>query len=280
MAFSNYMLQSLFGVMMISMLIMRFARAEASAGRVNEVLDSVPTVTNPPLPIADFRAPRPGHVRPCPLPTTPESEPVLRDISFTAEPGKVVAILGATGSGKTSLVNLIPRFYDPTAGRVLIDGVDVREIDEATLRSAIAIALQESILFTGTIRDNIRYGRPDASDAEVERAARMAQAMEFISSLPDGLDAIVGQRGVNLSGGQKQRIAIARALIMEAPILILDDSTSAVDVATEARIQQALAAMCAKPASSSPSASARCSMPTRSWCSMPAASWPRAPTRS
>jgi len=169
-----------------------------------------------------------------------DSEPVLCEISFTAEPGQTVAILGATGSGKSSLVSLIPRFYDPTGGRVLIDGVDVREIDEAALRSTIAIALQESVLFTGSIHDNIRYGRPAASDAGIEAAARMAQARDFISELPGGFDAIVGQRGVNLSGGQKQRIAIARAFLLRAPILILDDSTSAVDVATEGRIQEAM----------------------------------------
>ncbi len=240
-AFYNYLLQSLMSIMFLSMLAMRFARAEASATRVNEVLDSVPTVTNPPLAIKDFR-PR-GRVQfdNVTFAYDADSEPVLREISFTAEPGQTVAILGATGSGKSSLVSLIPRFYDPTEGRVLIDGVDVREIDEQALRATIAVALQESVLFTGSIRDNIRYGRPTASDAEVETAARMAQAWEFVSELPDTFDAIVGQRGVNLSGGQKQRIAIARALMLRAPILILDDSTSAVDVATEARIQAAMA---------------------------------------
>ncbi|MDQ3657211.1 MAG: ABC transporter ATP-binding protein/permease, partial [Chloroflexota bacterium] len=240
-AFSNYLLQSLMSIMFLSMLAMRFARAEASASRVNEVLDSVPTVTNPPVAIEAFR-PR-GRVEfdNVTFAYDDDSEPVLREISFTAEPGQTVAILGATGSGKSSLISLIPRFYDPTEGRVLIDGIDVREIDERVLRSTIAVALQESVLFTGSIRDNIRYGRPAASDAEVERAARMAQAWEFISELPGGLDSIVGQRGVNLSGGQKQRIAIARALMLQAPILILDDSTSAVDVATEARIQAAMA---------------------------------------
>jgi ATP-binding cassette subfamily B protein len=240
-AFSNYLLQSLMSIMFLSMLAMRFARAEASATRVNEVLDSVPTVTNPPVAIEEFR-PR-GQVAfdKVTFAYDEDSEPVLRDVSFTAEPGQTVAILGATGSGKSSLVSLIPRFYDPTEGRVLIDGVDVREINEQVLRSTIAVALQESVLFTGSIRDNIRYGRPTASDAEVEQAARMAQAWEFISELPGQLDSIVGQRGVNLSGGQKQRIAIARALMLRAPVLILDDSTSAVDVATEARIQAAMA---------------------------------------
>lgn len=242
-AFSNYMLQSLFGIMMVAMLIMRFARAEASAGRVNEVLDSEPIISSPPTPISSARPVGRIDFENVSFSFEDDDEglPVLQNISFTAEAGREVAILGATGSGKTALVNLIPRFHDVTAGRVLIDGIDVREYDEVSLRSMVAIALQESILFSGSVRQNIRYGRPTATDAEVEQAARMAQAWDFISALPGGLDAMIGQRGVNLSGGQKQRLAIARALIMQAPILILDDSTSAVDVATEARIQQALA---------------------------------------
>jgi ATP-binding cassette subfamily B protein len=152
-----------------------------------------------------------------------------------------VALLGATGSGKSSLVALIPRFYDVNSGRVTIDGVDVRDVDQVALRRHIGVALQESVLFSGTVRDNIRYGRPTASDDEVIAAAKMAQAHPFITTFPDGYDSIVGQRGVNLSGGQKQRIAIARALLPDPAILILDDSTSAVDVETEARIQEALA---------------------------------------
>jgi ATP-binding cassette subfamily B protein len=240
-AFSNYLLQSLFGIMMVSMILMRFARAEASAGRVNEVLDSEPVIVPAPIPIESAR--RQGRIEfdDVSFAYEEDGEPVLRNISFVAEPGQEVAILGATGSGKTSLVNLIPRFYDATSGRVLIDGVNVRDYDPDTLRSLVAMALQESVLFSGTVRDNIRYGRPEATNEEVEEAARMAQAWEFISALPEGLDSLIGQRGVNLSGGQKQRLAIARALLMESPILILDDSTSAVDVATEARIQQALA---------------------------------------
>jgi ATP-binding cassette subfamily B protein len=240
-AFINYLLQSLFALLMVSMLVIRFSRAEASAERVQEVLRSTPDISPAASPATGF-APkgrvafdhvsfRYGH----------DTDPVLRDVSFVAKPGSVVAILGATGSGKSTLVGLIPRFYDVTEGRVLIDGVDVRDLDETTLRNTVAIALQESVLFSGTIRDNIRYGRPEATDEEVFAAARMAQAHPFISELPDGYDAKVGQRGVNLSGGQKQRIAIARALIMRAPVLILDDSTSAVDVATERRIQEALA---------------------------------------
>ncbi len=151
-----------------------------------------------------------------------------------------MALLGTTGAGKTSLVNLIPRFYDVSAGRVTVDGVDVRELEQKALRRSIGIALQETVLFSGTIRDNIRYGRPDATEAAVIAAAQAAQAHEFILGLPDGYDTVVGQRGVNLSGGQKQRIAIARALLIDPAVLILDDSTSAVDVETEARIQDAL----------------------------------------
>lgn len=242
-AFINYLLQSLFALMMVSMLVVRFTRAEASAERVQEVLQSTPVIVQPVAPHPAFRPRGEVEFQHVTFHFEEDAAPVLEDVSFVAEAGSVLAILGATGSGKSSLVGLIPRFYDPNEGRVLIDGVDVREIDETTLRDSIAIALQESVLFSGTIRDNIRFGRPGATDQEVERAARMAQAEVFIGELPEGYDAIVGQRGVNLSGGQKQRLAIARALIREAPILILDDSTSAVDVATEARIQEALATL-------------------------------------
>ena len=168
---------------------------------------------------------------------------VLKGVSFTAEPGQTVAILGTTGAGKSSLVHLIPRFYDVKSGRVTIDGIDVRELDQETLRRRIGIALQEVVLFSGNIRDNIRYGRPEATDEEVIAAAKAAQAHEFILSFPEGYDTQLGQRGVNLSGGQKQRIAIARALLLEPSILILDDSTSAVDVETESKIQEALEAI-------------------------------------
>ncbi len=166
--------------------------------------------------------------------------PVLNDINLVAEPGQTVAILGATGSGKSSLIHLIPRFYDVEAGRVTLDGVDVRDLPLDALRAQIGIALQETVLFSGTIGDNIRYGRPDATDEEVIAAAKAAQAHDFITAFPDGYDTLVGQRGVNLSGGQKQRIAIARALLVQPKVLILDDSTSAVDVETEAKIEAAL----------------------------------------
>jgi ATP-binding cassette subfamily B protein len=169
--------------------------------------------------------------------------PVLKGVSFTAEPGQTVALLGTTGAGKSSLVHLIPRFYDVDAGRVTLDGIDVRDLDQDDLRRLIGVALQETVLFSGTIRDNIRYGRPEAGEEEVMAAAKAAQAHDFIISLPDGYDTLLGQRGVNLSGGQKQRLAIARALLLKPAVLILDDSTSAVDVETESRIQDALEAI-------------------------------------
>ncbi len=170
-AFTNYLVQSLFALMMTSMLVVRFSRAEASAERISEVLSSTPDIVPPANPVRELTGRGDVVFDNVTFRYNGDSAPVLRDISFTAESGQVIAILGATGSGKSTLVNLIPRFYDITEGRILIDGVDVREIDETTLRKAIAIALQESILFTGTIRDNIRFGRPDATDDEVQEAA-------------------------------------------------------------------------------------------------------------
>jgi ATP-binding cassette subfamily B multidrug efflux pump len=241
-AFINYLTRTLMSLVMVSMLIMRVSRAEASAERILEVMGSEPQVKNKPDALrafdpqgrvafenVSFSYNGDGH------------DAVLKNLDFVAEPGQTVALLGATGSGKTSLIHLIPRFYDVSSGRVTIDGVDIRDIDERTLRDKIGIALQESVLFSGTIADNIRYGRPDASDEEVMRVAQMAQAHDFIVGLPDGYDTVVGQRGVNLSGGQKQRIAIARALLTQPAVLILDDTTSAVDVETEGKIQDALA---------------------------------------
>ncbi len=271
-AFVNYLTRTLMSLMMVSMLVMMTARAQASAERIQEVLGSVPEVEDKADAVTAF-APR-GRVAfenvtfsynsaplrrlQTDLKTGRFSEdkgspglesahkssqgfpPVLKDINFVAEPGQTVAILGATGSGKSSLIHLIPRFYDVTGGRVTIDGVDVRDIEKEALRRNVGIALQESVLFSGTIRDNIRYGRPDAADEEVIAAAQAAQAHQFISEFPDGYDTVVGQRGVNLSGGQKQRVAIARALLIRPAVLILDDSTSSVDVETETRIQDAL----------------------------------------
>ncbi|MBN1138030.1 MAG: ABC transporter ATP-binding protein [Anaerolineae bacterium] len=241
MAFVNYLLTTLFSLMMLSMLLIRLFRAIASADRIQEVLDSRPEIDGPANPVS-AAVPK-GRVAFEHVTFSYDGnagEPVLCDVSFSVEPGQTVAILGATGSGKSSLVHLIPRFYDVTSGRVTIDGVDVRDLDKAALRKQVGIALQESVLFSGAIRDSIRYGRPDASDEEVIAAAQAAQAHEFIAQFPHGYDTVLGQRGVNVSGGQKQRIAIARALLTRPAVLILDDSTSSVDVETEARIQDAL----------------------------------------
>ena len=238
-AFVNYLRQALMSLMMVSMLMIRISRAQASGRRVVDVLASEAEVQDRPGAL--------GHFSPQGRVAFEHvtfgyngGEPVLQDISFVAEPGQTVALLGATGSGKSSLINLIPRFYDVDSGRVTIDGIDVRDIPQADLRAAIGVALQDTVLFSGTIYDNILQGRDGATAAEITAAARAAQAHDFITALPDGYDTQLGQRGVNLSGGQKQRLAIARALVRQPVILILDDSTSAVDVETESKIQAAL----------------------------------------
>ncbi|MFO7917275.1 MAG: ABC transporter ATP-binding protein [Anaerolineae bacterium] len=258
-SFTSYLIRTLISLVMVSMIVLQISRAQASAERIAGVLTTDPDVQNKPGALSDF-APEgrvvfedvrfsynggkesgtPSSEEPLADDPSRDGDEVLKDISFVAEPGQTVALLGNTGAGKSSLVHLIPRFYDVDAGQVKIDGVDVRDVDKDTLRRNIGIVLQETVLFSGTIRDNIRYGRPDASHEEVVAAAKMAQAHDFITSFPDGYDTVLGQRGVNLSGGQKQRIAIARALLMDPRILILDDSTSSVDVETEAKIQEAL----------------------------------------
>ncbi|MFD1957847.1 ABC transporter ATP-binding protein [Paenibacillus thailandensis] len=241
-AFINYVTQVLFSVSSVAMLLVRFSTAKVSADRILEVMHTEPEIADSPEARTD--AYRAGEVTFDRVTFSYSGDPrdaVLSDIRFTARPGQTVAIIGATGSGKSSLVGLIPRLYDVTAGRVLIDGTDVRDYELDSLRRRIGIVLQETILFTGTIRDNIRYGRPDAGDEEVIAAAKAAEAHSFIAAMPDGYETKLGQRGVNLSGGQKQRIAIARALLLQPSILILDDSTSAVDMGTESRIRAALA---------------------------------------
>lgn len=243
-AFINYLFSTMFPLLMLSMMAGQIAAASASSTRIMEVLDAEPKVKDKPDAILlDVIQGRVEFKNVSFSYRNDEGDPVLSDISFTAEPGEKVALLGRTGSGKSSLINLIPRFYDTMKGHVTIDGVDVRDIKMSNLRSHIGISLQEAILFSGTIRDNIRYGDPDATDEEVIKVAKTAQAHEFITSLPMGYDTMVGQRGVNLSGGQKQRLAIARALLMKPKILILDDSTSSVDVETEAEIENALDAL-------------------------------------
>ena len=243
-AFTNYLMTTMTPLVMMTQLSQTWANGIASAIRVNEVLDMVPDVQD--LPDAQALPENaPGKVvfdNVCFHYNGTSDEPVLRQVNLVAEPGKTIAILGATGSGKSSLVNLIPRLYDVSGGRVTIDGLDIRQMEQASLLEHIGLVPQESVLFTGTVRDNIRYGRPDATEEEVVAAAKAAQAHEFIMEQPGGYDAHVEQRGMNFSGGQKQRLAIARALLLHPLVLILDDSTSSVDVETETLIQEALEA--------------------------------------
>ena len=239
MSYSTYIMHILMSMMMMSMAIMMFSRARASAARLKEVLAEQSTITDPEHPVTapvqkgevEFR-----HVSFRYNETSPDL--VLDDVSFTAHPGEVIAVVGATGSAKSSLVNLIPRLYDATDGQVLVDGVDVRDYAIRTLREGIGMVPQQNVLFSGTIADNIRWGDPDATDDEVEQAARDAQAHDFIMSFPEGYQTMLSQGGVNVSGGQKQRLCIARAMIKKPRVLILDDSTSAVDSDTEGRIRE------------------------------------------
>jgi ATP-binding cassette subfamily B protein len=224
----------------LGFIITLMAQAGASSTRIFEILDAQNDVEDRPGAV-DLDHPQ-GHVafENVSFRYFKSGEYVLRDVSFEAQPGQTIALLGATGSGKTTIINLLPRFYDVTEGSVLVDGQDARDLKLNSLRSHIGIVLQETTLFTGTIRDNIAFGRPEATLDEVIAVAEAAAAHDFIMSFPEGYDTPVGERGATLSGGQKQRIAIARALLLNPQILILDDSTSSVDVATEYRIQQAL----------------------------------------
>lgn len=244
-AFTNYLLTTMSPLVMMTLLSNTWANGIASAGRIDDVLGITPEVTDAPdaasLP-EDIR----GRIvfRDVGFSYRDGSgEPVLQDVNLTIEPGQTVAVLGATGSGKSTLVNLVPRFYDVTAGQVLIDNIDVRRLRQEDLLAHIGVVPQESLLFSGTIRDNLRYGEPDAPEGAVVAAARAAQADDFIRAIPGGYGGRVEARGANFSGGQRQRLAIARALLPRPRILILDDCTSAVDVETETRIQDALAAL-------------------------------------
>lgn len=238
--FSIYLMYLFFPIMMFGMIVTQMGQASASAERIFEILDAKSDILD-----------KPGAVR---LPEVKGDvrfegvtfryfgggEPVLNNVSFEAKPGETIALLGATGSGKTTIINLLPRFYDPSEGSITIDGYDLRDVTLDSLRSQIGIVLQETTLFSGTIRENIAFGKPEATLEEIENAARAAAAHDFIMSFPDGYDTHVGERGQTLSGGQKQRVAIARALLLNPRILILDDSTSSVDLNTEAQIQSAL----------------------------------------
>ena len=238
--FSMYLVFLIMPIGMMGFIIAQMAQASASATRIFEILDAKSDVTDAQgaFPLPPIR----GKVsfEQVTFRYFGGVEPVLKEVSFEALPGQTIALLGATGSGKTTIINLLPRFYDPSEGRIRIDGHDLRQVTLESLRSQIGIVLQETTLFSGTIRDNIAFGRPEASMEEITAAAKAAAAHDFILTFPDGYLTPVGERGATLSGGQKQRIAIARALLLDPRILILDDSTSSVDLATEYQIQKAL----------------------------------------
>jgi ATP-binding cassette subfamily B protein len=240
MAFIQYAMQIMFSIIMVTFMFVMIPRAEASAVRINQVLDVQPQILDP----ADAKAAgdKRGYVefRDVSFAYPGAEKPAISNISFKVRPGEVTAIIGGTGSGKSTLVNLIPRFYDVVSGSVLVDGVDVREMRQQELRSKIGFVPQSPILFSGTIADNIRYGKLDATDLEVHHAAEIAQASEFIQAMKDGYQSVIAQGGTNLSGGQKQRLAMARALIRKPGIYVLDDSFSALDFKTDARLRAAL----------------------------------------
>ena len=241
MAFINYLTQILFSLMMVTMMIMNFSRAKVSADRIVEVFSSEVDIKDSATASGEKVADGKVEFRNVSFQYPGASgDAVLKNISFTALPGETVAILGATGSGKSTLVNLIPRLYDVTEGEIILDGRNIKDIKLKVLREAISVVLQESILFSGSVKENILWGKTKASEAEVLEAAQAAQADDVVSKFTEGYETKMGQRGVNVSGGQKQRLSIARAIIKKPPVLILDDSTSAVDMATEAKIQKAL----------------------------------------
>lgn len=239
---SSYITQVLMNLMMISMMLLMVARGKACGDRVVEILDTKIDIVNPENPYIPEKENVKGEVEfknvSFKYSTDSSGDDILEDISFKANAGEVIGIVGGTGCGKSSLVNLIPRLYDVTQGQVLVDGVDVREYDIKTLRDMIGVVLQKNVLFSGTIKENLRWGNANATDEEIITACKAAQAHDFIMAQPDGYDTNLSQGGLNLSGGQKQRLCIARAMLKKPKILILDDSTSAVDTATEAKIRE------------------------------------------
>ena len=237
-AFNVYLLLLRMPIQMLGFTVSIFARATASGERIFEILDRQSDVQEKPNAIFNGRIE--GGVRFDNVEFAYEGEDVLRSVSFNVLPGQVLGIVGGTGSGKSTVINLLPRFYDVTGGRVTVDGIDVRDYRIAPLRASIGIVSQETFLFGANLRENISYGRPDATDGTILQAAEAAQLGDFIRSLPDGLDTVIGERGTTLSGGQKQRVAIARALLLDPRILILDESTSSVDTETERALQEAL----------------------------------------
>lgn len=239
-AFLQYAMQILFALLMVSMMFIMLPRASASAARINEVLAMEPEI-NDKDEVKQADAMR-GYVefQNVTFSYPGAEEPAICNISFSARPGEITAIIGGTGSGKSTLISLIPRFYDIDTGRVLVDGVDVREMSQESLRAKIGFVPQRAVLFSGSIENNIRYGKEDASDEEIRRAASVAQATEFISGMKDGFASTIAQGGTNISGGQKQRLSIARALVRRPEVYVFDDSFSALDFKTDAKLRAAL----------------------------------------
>ena len=240
MAFMQYVMQILMSFLMLAMVFTMIPRAQVSAKRINEVLDSKNTVTNLPGTLPAPTDTISVEFREASFRYAGAETPVLKDISFKAESGKITAIIGGTGSGKSTLIDLIPRFYDLDEGELLIDGMDIKRYALKELRQKIALVPQKPVIFSGTMADNIRYGKGDATDEEVVRAARIAQAEEFILGMENGFDGAVAQGGTNISGGQKQRLSIARAIARDPEIFIFDDSFSALDYTTDAKLRKAL----------------------------------------
>ncbi|MBT2696426.1 ABC transporter ATP-binding protein [Bacillus sp. ISL-40] len=240
MAFIQYAMQIMFSFIMLSMMFVMIPRASVSAVRINEVLETVADIKDPSSSLSGESTK--GHVEFQDVTFSyPGAEmPAISNISFSMKPGEITAIIGGTGSGKSTLINLIPRFYDVDSGKVLVDGMDVRDMAQEQLREKIGFVPQQSVLFTGTITENIRYGKENATAEEVDHAAEIAQAKEFISNMPEGFDAVISQGGTNVSGGQKQRLSIARALVRKPEIYIFDDSFSALDFKTDAKLRAAL----------------------------------------
>jgi ATP-binding cassette subfamily B multidrug efflux pump len=240
-AFLSYLIQILMAVMMATFLAFLLPRAAVSGDRIGAVLATESSVVPPTSPVTALRGTGMVELRDATFAYPGAEQPVLRDVSFTAVPGRTTAIIGSTGSGKTTLVNLLPRLFDATGGAVLVDGVDVRELDPDLLWGRIGLVPQRAYLFSGTVASNLRYGNPDATDEELWRALEIAQGREFVEAMPEGLDAPIAQGGTNVSGGQRQRLAIARALVKRPEIYVFDDSFSALDTATDARLRAALA---------------------------------------
>ena len=240
MAFIQYVIQSMFYIAMLSMIFIMISRASASAARINEVLDMESDIKDPEQ--SDITEIKDGIIqfKDVTFSYSGAEEPALKNISFAARPGEVTAIIGGTGSGKSTLINLIPRFYDVDSGSILIDGVDIRRMKQETLRDGIGLVPQRSVLFTGTIADNVKYGKDSATNEDIGHAIKIAQAEGFVLSMKEGFDSVIAQGGTNVSGGQKQRLSIARALVRKPKIYLFDDSFSALDFKTDAKLRSAL----------------------------------------